>query len=542
MQSPPPSPRHSRQTSRASTTSTATASTATATPPTSSRLPNSPPRLSLRLSSLVAKSPEDEGSYFDIPLPRGSVVHFPQQPLEASEPAAQEKIAAEEHHPEKSDEESDVVEETIDETIEEHEQDEQPEEEQEEDDESDDESDLPVFIAPIPPRNPRRVSQQPAPRLDVPEETKEEDFYLLQPRTYTPVPPAPMPSPRLVEESRPAVEKSPIQPVRAKLVEVEPSAEKARAEKARAEKAMMEKAAMEKARVEKAAMEKARMEKDAMEKATLEKARMEKARAEKASTVPRVKSTVPPVEGLILRADTFVPPTARSSTMAVPSITVGSPRDSGPQLFPKQRTSLRQRVSLKTTPPESIQVPPPNALELQRPRIPSPVDYQRDSAYGSDMERRRPAPSISSSISISLDDFPPPVFRPSLIPSPSSDQQYFRPVQASPHSPLQQRPHTSHTLAARHPSYHPHQRDTPSAMGMSMMSNVTTMTQDSSGGKTLKKKRSAFGWLKKAFALDDEERMAFEQKKREQTRNLYYDGKSPQFLDGRRVQPRQYYG
>ncbi len=79
-------------------------------------------------------------------------------------------------------------------------------------------------------------------------------------------------------------------------------------------------------------------------------------------------------------------------------------------------------------------------------------------------------------------------------------------------------------------------------MGMSMMSNVTTMTQDTSGGKTLKKKRSAFGWLKKAFALDDEERMAFEQKKREPTRNLYYDGKSPQFLDGRRVQPRQYYG
>ncbi len=79
-------------------------------------------------------------------------------------------------------------------------------------------------------------------------------------------------------------------------------------------------------------------------------------------------------------------------------------------------------------------------------------------------------------------------------------------------------------------------------MGMSMLSNVTTMTHDTAGGKTLKKKRSAFGWLKKAFSLDEEERMAFENRKREQTRNLYYDGKSLQFLDGRRVQPRQYYG
>lgn len=57
-------------------------------------------------------------------------------------------------------------------------------------------------------------------------------------------------------------------------------------------------------------------------------------------------------------------------------------------------------------------------------------------------------------------------------------------------------------------------------------------------GKTLKKKRSAFGWLKKAFSLDEEERAAFEQKKREQAANPYYDGRSPQFLDGKRIHPR----
>lgn len=77
-------------------------------------------------------------------------------------------------------------------------------------------------------------------------------------------------------------------------------------------------------------------------------------------------------------------------------------------------------------------------------------------------------------------------------------------------------------------------------MGMSTLSNVTTMTGDSTRtGQSVKKKRSAFGWLKKAFSLDEEERAAFEQKRREQSRNLYYDARSPQFLDGKRIQPRQ---
>ena len=213
--------------------------------------------------------------------------------------------------------------------------------------------------------------------------------------------------------------------------------------------------------------------------------------------------------------------------------------DSDLEVLPKQRTSLRQRVSLKTTPPESIQIPPPNAPELHRPVYnQSPRVYQApDSAYGSDMER----PPVNSMVSIecSLAEFPTPPPRPTMVPSPHSDQQFFRPVQASPHSPLQQRPHTSGTMSARASQNQPPPRNIPSAMGMSMLSNVTTMSHQSTSSQTLKKKRSAFGWLKKAFSLDEEERAAFEQKRREQQRNLYYDERSPKFLDGKRVPPRQ---
>lgn len=214
---------------------------------------------------------------------------------------------------------------------------------------------------------------------------------------------------------------------------------------------------------------------------------------------------------------------------------------SDPSPLPRQRSSLRQRVSLKTTPPESIQVPPPHAPDFHRPLYAaSPRKYQAhhapDSAYGSDLERA-PAPAIP--------DFPlpsPAGGRPMLVPSPHSELQFFRPVQASPHSPLQQRPHTSGNPSSGSRQHNQNQvppsRNIPSAMGMSMLSNVTSVsTQDSVGGGTLKKKRSAFGWLKKAFSLDEEEKLAFEARKREQARNLYYDGRSPKFLDGRRMAP-----
>ncbi|EEY17672.1 conserved hypothetical protein [Verticillium alfalfae VaMs.102] len=64
------------------------------------------------------------------------------------------------------------------------------------------------------------------------------------------------------------------------------------------------------------------------------------------------------------------------------------------------------------------------------------------------------------------------------------------------------------------------------------------MTYDSQASGTtqkLKKKRSAFGWLKKAFSLDEEERMAYEARKQQTLQNPYYDARSPKYLDGKRV-------
>ncbi|KAI2616044.1 hypothetical protein GGR54DRAFT_631883 [Hypoxylon sp. NC1633] len=207
------------------------------------------------------------------------------------------------------------------------------------------------------------------------------------------------------------------------------------------------------------------------------------------------------------------------------------------------RTSLRQRLSLKgSTLPEAIQVPHRDAPELQRPRFPSvqpsspryqiPRIYPGpDSAYGSDNEARAAVRSMAESGSIP--EMVPPPIPTTTIPSPRSDQQHYFPVRASPHSPLQQRPWTAGTHV--HPG---HVRNQPSAMGMSMLSNVTTLNPER---KTLKKKRSAFGWLKKAFSLDDEERAEFEARKAQQIPNHFYESRSPRFLDGKRLaEPRRH--
>lgn len=82
--------------------------------------------------------------------------------------------------------------------------------------------------------------------------------------------------------------------------------------------------------------------------------------------------------------------------------------------------------------------------------------------------------------------------------------------------------------------------------GMSMLSNVTMATYDDRatvassttarpGGKGLKKKRSTFGWLKKAFSRDEDEKAEYQARKAMQYEKQYYDGKSPKFLDGKRV-------
>ena len=75
-------------------------------------------------------------------------------------------------------------------------------------------------------------------------------------------------------------------------------------------------------------------------------------------------------------------------------------------------------------------------------------------------------------------------------------------------------------------------------MGMSTMSDMTTVTE---GGKRAEKKRSAFGWLKKAFALSEEEKEAFEQRRRMQESGYANYGwnkeERPQqrWLDGKRI-------
>ena len=129
----------------------------------------------------------------------------------------------------------------------------------------------------------------------------------------------------------------------------------------------------------------------------------------------------------------------------------------------------------------------------------------------------------------------------------------MRPVMASPHSPLQQRPQTAGASPRAPPfrsssggessTFQPgHVRNAPSRMGgASMLSNVTNATNDGdtstigAGSKRVKKKRSAFGWLKKAFSLDEDERQAFEAQKLSQHQNLYYDERSARYLDGKRI-------
>jgi hypothetical protein len=51
----------------------------------------------------------------------------------------------------------------------------------------------------------------------------------------------------------------------------------------------------------------------------------------------------------------------------------------------------------------------------------------------------------------------------------------------------------------------------------------------------VKKKKSAFGWFKKAFTMDDDERAAFEARKQMDAPDNYYKDKSPKFLDGKRL-------
>lgn len=306
--------------------------------------------------------------------------------------------------------------------------------------------------------------------------------FLLQPRTYTPTPPAPLPSPRIIKEERASKNMS----------------------------------------VDKYAPKRLSVTKSLGDlRAVATEARSPTIRAE-----PRLVRITPPRITVQTSLSPRMPPLSGYRGSEHRGVTQGAP--------PNKTTSLRDRVSLKTTPPVSIHVPRHDAPELQQPVFASAREfesYQTFVAPGLEAEHGTRKVKSSMTNPSNVSDFSPPVFL-GVVPSPHSDQQYFRPVQASPHSPLQQRPHTAGGL---NPHYLHHQRNVPSAMGMSMLSSVSTMNPNSASGQRLKKKRSALGWLKKAFSLDEEERLEYEAKKTQQTPNPYYDARSPKFLDGKRV-------
>ncbi|VUC35831.1 unnamed protein product [Clonostachys rosea] len=162
--------------------------------------------------------------------------------------------------------------------------------------------------------------------------------------------------------------------------------------------------------------------------------------------------------------------------------------------------------------------------------------------------------------------------RPQVVQARSSELRQYHPVLASPHSPLQQRPHTAagppggHHQTFRRPSdsmpppirpnasrittmstmssapghygdrgnYHDGGHYGGSQYGAASMRTVTHSTRTTTD-RSLKKKKSAFGWLKKAFTMDDEERAAFEARKTVQYSDNYYKDKNPKFLDGKRM-------
>ncbi|KAK8064829.1 hypothetical protein PG994_007467 [Apiospora phragmitis] len=156
-----------------------------------------------------------------------------------------------------------------------------------------------------------------------------------------------------------------------------------------------------------------------------------------------------------------------------------------------------------SNPPVSIQVPPRSTNRPRPPPPPRVSTYQNTtSVYVPEQERR---PTVHS-VPETFDQLSPPSFpnNGNMLQSPLSDQHHFRPVQASPHSPLQRpwtsgnvsqmapRPHTSATT--RDYNQGPHQRNTPSAMTMSRLSNVSTLNPENGDSKTLKKKKERF-WV-----------------------------------------------
>ncbi|GAB0136856.1 hypothetical protein EsDP_00005144 [Epichloe bromicola] len=259
---------------------------------------------------------------------------------------------------------------------------------------------------------------------------------------------------------------------------------------------------------------------------------------------PRTYTPQPLESGTpIARPKTASPDTRSSASTA----TQKNPLDMNGHGLHQRRASILTRVSQKTSPPEAIKIPPRSVAEATlraaSPNSATPRTAQSnpfDSAYGSDADSTThlAVSRFDSEYSMS------PPRRPQITHSPHSDhQQYYRPVRASPHSPLQQRPHTAVGGRMSFPVHLPNQ---PSALGeTSTLSNVTNAVHDDDArtrtsasrttAGTLKKKKSAFGWFKKAFTMDEDEKAAFEARKAMQHQDRYYNSNSPKFLDGRRI-------
>ncbi|KAG9249264.1 hypothetical protein BJ878DRAFT_410844 [Calycina marina] len=294
------------------------------------------------------------------------------------------------------------------------------------------------------------------------------------------------------------------------------------------------------------------------------------------SSISSIPSSTPPRSNEMRKLMLKVLPS--DPNMITPAISASLPAFGMVQDQIKQRSSLRKRFTLKRnsnseplqeTPTDFIQhasynspqrrinsfsdapevretaLPDPhrqqpsvvrNPIELEA-AMRSPASGGFDSAYCSDFDKQfSPATQQITSKSRGHPAFTPPILsRDFLVPSPHSDQQVFHPVQASPNSPLQ-RPWTAA------PYHHNHIRENSggsggsmqSRMGMSMMSDMTMKTD--ANGKKVKKKRSAFGWLKKAFSLSEEEKAAFEERRRRTDYDdQYYQEPQQKWLDGKRI-------
>ncbi|KAI6250957.1 hypothetical protein HI914_00377 [Erysiphe necator] len=240
-------------------------------------------------------------------------------------------------------------------------------------------------------------------------------------------------------------------------------------------------------------------------------------------------------------------------------------------------------VDIVSNQPATTHITVSNLNSLGSPKaIQTPPSRGLDSAYCSDLEKTspqlftpKPTPKIQQEerfnttttvceLSNHVEKMTPSLLTPISIQI--SDSNYFRPVNASPNSPLQRpwtasptqnplhaRPDSSGSNLSNLSAYSRRNgstnisingnkkkstgtsRHTPSAMGK----NVLNQTDD----KVPKKRRGMLNWLKDQFCLNEEERMRFEQKLKankdrlastKTNRDSGYEGRK--WIDGKRVE------